>query len=172
MRTTFAPCKYLQGQIAPTETQSNGETLCGQIHDEAARFFSESDDDFCGNAGIFADVDGVLRFARLWLNDGAHQGQQILHPRDIKDCFQNSRLENAETNSRRGWCWQIDVPLYMTERAPRGSIGHLGFTGPALWLHQDSQRVCIVLNNRVHPTRDGPNRFPLLRRISDEFMDF
>ena len=172
VRTTFTPCKYLQGQIAPTETQSNGEILCGQIHDEAARFYAATDDDFCGNAGVFANADGVLRFARLWLNEGAHGGQQILHPQDSALCLENARLENAETGSRRGWCWQIDAPLYVTARAPRGSIGHLGFTGPALWLHQNSQRVCVVLNNRVHPTRDGPNRFPLLRQISSEFIDF
>ena len=172
VRTTFVPCKYLQGQIAPTETQPNGETLCGQIHDEAARFYTATDNDFCGNAGIFADADGVLRFARLWLNEGAHNSRQILHPQDSALCFENARLENGETGTRRGWCWQMDAALYMTDKAPRDSIGHLGFTGPALWLHQNSQRVCVVLNNRVHPTRDGPNRFPLLRRISEEFMNF
>ena len=172
VRTTFAPRKYLQGEIAPTEVQSDGTTLCGRVHDEAARFYPENERDCCGNAGVFADAEGVLRFARLWIQQGAHEGKQILHPQDIDLCFQNSRLENAETGARRGWCWQIDAPLYMTERAPRGSSGHLGFTGPSLWLHRDSQRVCVVLNNRVHPTRDGPNRVPFLRRVSTEFLEF
>ncbi len=172
VRTTFAPGKYLPGEIAPTETQSNGETFCGKIHDEAARFYTATDEDFCGNAGVFADTEGVMRFARLWLNDGAHENRQIFYPQDIAACFEDLRLENAETGARRGWCWQIDSPLYMTENAPRGSIGHLGFTGPSLWLHRETQRVCVVLNNRVHPTRDGPNRFPLLRQISTEFLNF
>lgn len=177
-RGTFAPQASLtlhpmglpSKLIAPTEADaSTGEFLRGVVHDEAARFWSSGEYfSFAGNAGLFGDVAAVAGLARLWLREGC------FHPGDIERALGDTLPEGAD-GTRRGWGWQIDNPLFcgrIGTDAPRGSFGHAGFTGPTLWAHRATQSLCIVLSNRVHPTRNGPNRFPFHREISALLGEF
>lgn len=172
-RTGCEPRKYFEAaEIAPTEI--NAETQapwCGVVHDEAAREWQAQTGGACGNAGIFSTASDLARFAALWQHDGAYENQQILHPGDVRRCFEDVIPEDEEDSlQRRGWCWQIDANYITGEHAPRGAAGHTGFTGPSLWLHRESGHLCIVLNNRVYPTRNGPNRMPFHRAISDALL--
>lgn len=156
--------------IAPTEVDaSSGETLRGVVHDEAARFWSSGPYfSFAGNAGLFGDISAVAGFVRLWLREGC------FHPGDIEHALSDTLPEDPE-GARRGWGWQIDNPLFggrIGTDAPRGSFGHGGFTGPSLWAHRATHSACIILSNRVHPTRHGPNRFPFYREVSALFGAF
>lgn len=149
--------------ITPTEVDpETGQVLRGVVHDEAARFWSGGRNfSFAGNAGLFGDVAAVANFMRLWLAEGE------FHAQDIERALGDTLPEGPD-GARRGWGWQIDNPLFCGRiglDAPRGSFGHAGFTGPTAWAHRATQSVCVVLNNRVHPTRDGPNRFPFHREV-------
>jgi CubicO group peptidase (beta-lactamase class C family) len=167
-RLTFAPLQHFPlEEIAPTEIdEASDQPFHGVVHDEAARAWQEySGHASCGNAGLFASAHGLAQFARLWCDEGVGNHQEILQPSEIARALSDTQLETAPS-TRRAWGWQTDAKFYMSEQAPRGSIGHAGFTGPTLWLHPSTREVCVILNNRVYPTRGGPERFPLHRRIA------
>jgi CubicO group peptidase (beta-lactamase class C family) len=49
----------------------------------------------------------------------------------------------------------LDRPNFMG-RAPEGSFGHTGFTGPALVVVPRERLIVVVLSNRVYPRRRPP----------------
>ncbi len=162
-RTTFAPLgSFFTDFIAPTEMREDGTPWHGIVHDEAARQWRSETGGFCGNAGVFGTAADLACFCKLWLNDG----EEILHPDDVKSVFADVQLENPEGGVYRGWGWQRDNKTYTGENAPPGCFGHQGFTGPTLFLNPQTKDVVIVLNNRVYPTRNGPARFVYHRRVA------
>jgi len=167
-RTGYRPLqKFKQRQIAPTEVEGVDEDLMpqpwhGVVHDEAARAV-EAAGGACGNAGLFSTAADLSRFAQLWLNGGAFNGRQIIAEADVRRALTDIFDDGS---ARRGLGWQLDAEFYMSNAAPRHSAGHAGFTGPTLWLNPQTRHVAIVLNNRVYPTRHGPNRMPYHRRIA------
>src|SRR5262249_20617599 len=46
---------------------------------------------------------------------------------------------------------------------PADAVGHLGFTGPSVWIDPTSRSYLIVLTNRVHPSGGGANKVRELR---------
>jgi len=158
LRATFAPTDLTN--VAPTEAKSEadgqGGFWCGIVHDEAARSYRAQTGDCAGNAGLFADALDVGKFGQLWFGD-------FFHADDIAAITAHPLPEES---GARGLGFQIDKPFYMSESAPPNSWGHLGFTGPSLVLHRQNQSVIVLLNNRVHPTRDGPNRMPWHRQLA------
>lgn len=154
--------------IAPTEMIADSATPWhGIVHDEAARTWQQETGGACGNAGVFATAADLACFAQLWLDEGAAQGRQILHPNDVHNALYDTVPED---DIHRAWGWQIDAASYMSEAAPPPSAGHTGFTGPTLWLNPRTKQLCIILENRVYPTRQGPNRMGYHRRIAEWLM--
>ncbi len=155
--------------IAPTEriggTKEDLEAAFfhGVVHDEAARSWRTQTGTCAGNAGVFATAADVAGFARLW----TQQGAGVLHPADAALAFAPLFPEKTYF---RGTGFQIDAAFYMSESAPSPSAGHTGFTGPSLVLTPQDD-VLVILNNRVHPTRNGPERMPFHRQIAAQFFD-
>jgi CubicO group peptidase (beta-lactamase class C family) len=167
-RLTFYPLgEFPLNEIAPTEiNDATGAPFHGVVHDEAARAWQEySGRVSCGNAGLFGTAEEVTAFARLWCDNGVSHGQQVLEKSEIEAALAHP-LTEGESGTRRAWSWQMDARYFMSERAPEDSIGHAGFTGPTLWLNRSTRDVCVILNNRVFPTREGRERFPTHRRIA------
>jgi CubicO group peptidase (beta-lactamase class C family) len=164
--TGFYPKKIASlDEIAPSEI-IGGEQLHGDVHDEAARAWQEyTGHASCGNSGLFGTAADLANFCALWLNDGFSEGRKVLSP-ELMRLALSETVREANTSAQRAWGWHVDAQSYMSECAPKGSIGHAGFTGPTLWLNRETQDVCIIVNNRVCPTREGPERFPTHRKIA------
>ncbi len=157
--TDFAPQNL--GNVAPTERNGDG-FFHGIVHDEAARWWRAQTGHGAGNAGVFAPASEVARFVRIW----ASEGEAILHPEDAARAFVPLFPENSYS---RGLGFQIDAAFYMSEAAPPRSAGHTGFTGPSMTVTTGGD-VAVILNNRVHPTRNGPERMPFHRQIAEVFF--
>jgi CubicO group peptidase (beta-lactamase class C family) len=170
-RTSFYPQKIAPlDEIAPTEIIC-GQQIHGVVHDEAARTWQEySGHASGGNSGLFGTAADLAKFCALWMNNGIHDGKKVLSPELIRAALSDTFRE-TNTSALRAWGWHVDAQSYMSERAPKGSIGHAGFTGPTLWLNRETQHVCIIVNNRVCPTREGPERFPTHRKIARWLLD-
>ena len=164
--TTFRPLeRFSLDRIAPTEIDiATGLPWHGIVHDEAARFWSQGVGTACGNAGLFSTASDLAKFCRLWLDKGAG----IVHPDDVARSFADTEHEGQLW---RGLGWQLGSAGFIGERAPAGTAGHTGFTGPTLLLNPRTRHVAVILNNRVYPTRNGPNRMAYHRRIAEALFE-
>lgn len=164
-RSGYKPLRRLSvDEIAPTERdEATGEAFRGVVHDEAARAV-ETTGGISGNSGLFSTAADLSRFARLWLQRGAWEGRQIIDERDVERALTD--FVQAE-GYKQGLGLHIDVSVWMSPRAPAGSAGHAGFTGPSLFISPATGHSVIILNNRVYPTRQGPMRLGFHRQIAE-----
>ncbi|MFM8769479.1 MAG: serine hydrolase domain-containing protein, partial [Rubrivivax sp.] len=151
-------------RIAPTEWDgeigaapnaqvlANLKMLRGQVHDPTARRMGG----VAGHAGLFSTAADLARFARMVLQGGELDGVRVLSPEAV------ARMTAVATPpglpEQRSLGWDIDSPYSRArgQRYPRGSFGHTGFTGCALWIDPFSRTFHVLLSNRVHPrTRDS-----------------
>src|SRR5690606_4768114 len=170
-RTTWFPLRHFAlDEIAPTEIQNDVATH-GIVHDEAARAWQEySGHASCGNSGLFSTAADLAKFAGLWSGDGTFNGHKILEESAIEEAF-NDTVPELDPVAKRGLGWQLDARFYMGEKAPADVAGHSGFTGPTLWLSRSTRHICVILNNRVYPTRETASRFPTHRRVARWLMN-
>lgn len=165
-RTSWFPLKQFSSEeIAPTALE-DGLPNHGIVHDEAARAWQEyAGHGSSGNSGLFSTPEDLAAFSQLWMS--AHQlaKLQILSEEEIEHAFLDT-VPELDPVAKRGWGWQVDAPFFMCNKAPQGSAGHTGFTGPTLWLHRRTGFSCIILNNRVYTSRVGGPRFPVHRRAA------
>lgn len=132
--------------------------LWGAVHDGNARFLGGA----AGNAGLFATVGGVAKLAR-----GFFPSAGFL-PGEVLAWAWEPGLSREEQVRTAGFRHASD-PRWMAGGAlPPGAVGHEGFTGTGLWMERESERVYILLTNRIHPrhpgTDFGPVRAEYLRR--------
>lgn len=147
--------------VAPTERCGwRGRLLEGEVHDEAAWIM----DGVAGHAGLFGTAAGLAAYARAWLRrDPALGGPALLDAA--------TRRATAAGQPARGLGWVLapdgDEPPPRDGapdwRGPRG-FGHTGFTGTSLWIDPETQRFCVLLTNRVHPSRHRGGAIGALRR--------
>jgi CubicO group peptidase (beta-lactamase class C family) len=166
LRTTWLPLNdFAVEEIAPTE-QGQEQLWHGIVHDEAARTWQQYTGHVSsGNSGLFSTAHDLAKFAAMWCQNGTYQGTQILTREEVDSIFPNPAHE-LNPIARRGLGWQLNATFFMSEKAPADAAGHTGFTGPTLWLSRSTGHICIILNNRVYPTRDTSSRFPYHRRIA------
>ncbi|MFQ5898579.1 MAG: exo-beta-N-acetylmuramidase NamZ domain-containing protein [Candidatus Methylomirabilia bacterium] len=146
--TTFRPPKRLRARIAPTTVVKSG-LLRGRVHDGNSRALGG----VAGHAGVFSTVDDLARFCRMLVENGRAQGRQVLKPGTIR-----AMLTPHDTGEGlRGLGWDMTSPFARRLGLffPKGSFGHTGFTGTALWIDPASQTFLIILTNRVHPYGGG-----------------
>lgn len=168
-RSSYWPQKYFSlDDIAPTEINpETNKPWHGIVHDEAARFWQQQTGSTCGNSGLFSTAEDLSKFVELWINDGTLNGQKYFSAELAKEALQPAAKEDEL--AWRGLGWQIDAKFFMGHKAPSGSTGHTGFTGPTLFFTPQGACV-IILENRVYPTRNGPERLMFHRRIAQALL--
>ena len=152
--------------IAFTETETlNGPCPPGVVHDENARYLNG----ISGNAGVFSNLDDMIRFA-VMLSKG---GEPILNRR-LFDLACVNYTKGLDEN--RGLGFQISGPnvTFFGDLFGSDAIGHTGFTGTSLAVDIHTGLYVVLLTNRVHPTRNN-NALTRLRHLihnaaAGEFM--
>jgi len=157
--TAFAPPPAWRKRIAPTEAVNNQGPLRGVVHDGNARLLNG----VAGHAGMFSTASDLSRFCRMLLAGGQLGGKRYLKEATVRAMFAPHEIGE----STRALGWDISSPYARTLGAyfPRGSVGHTGFTGTAIWMDPATQVYMILLANRVHPYGKG-DVAELRRRIS------
>ncbi|GAB4127018.1 MAG: serine hydrolase domain-containing protein [Roseiflexaceae bacterium] len=140
VETCFCPPTAWQQRIAPTEIdQWRGGVIHGSVHDESAWVLAG----VAGHAGLFSTTQDLHRFCCGWLPESG-----FLTAETIAWAQQNHTPGKALAC---GLGWMRDRPNFMG-RAPIGTVGHTGFTGPAMLILPD-MTIVIVLSNRTFPQR-------------------
>jgi len=153
---------YSLEKIAATENISQrGGIIHGEVHDDNAFFFGG----FAGNAGLFSSVDDCLLVGLAWLE--SCQTSSAFLSQSTAQMFTKYVYAKDKTCRTLGW----DVPS--GEQSSAGStvsssaIGHLGFTGTAIWIDLERQAGAVLLTNRVHPTAKNQEHRSFRSRFFD-----
>ncbi len=157
--TAFNPPAAWRQRIAPTEdAPRRGGVVCGVPHDESTFALGG----VAGHAGLFSTAADLLKLGHLWLHEGTVGGQPLIR-RDlirasIADNFPAAIGATGFRVQRFALGWGLEDRQYIGAFASARAYSLLGFTGPALTVDPEHGAVIVILNNRVHPTRDGPSR--------------
>src|SRR3989454_8898695 len=154
--TTFQPKTSAMARVAPTEF-ANGHLLRGEAHDPRARLLGG----VAGHAGMFSTAADLARICRMLLNGGMLDGQRILDARTVRTMW--AVAPDGRGTRTLGWDVTSSYSRTMAPFFPEGSVGHLGFTGTALWIDPPTRSYIIILSNRVHPYGGGASKIQTLR---------
>ena len=134
------------GPAAATERCPwRGRLLSGEVHDENASAL----EGVSGHAGAFGRLEDVARAAQGWLTDAVSPATAEVMTR---------RWSVDESGHPRGLGWVLaHVGCSGGDLASGAAYGHTGFTGTSLWVEPLRGYAVVLLSNRVHPTRHGPN---------------
>ena len=143
----------LPGVLAPTQLARPREPAPGQEGLWKVQSIEgapgQVDDDNCfvldgvsGHAGLFGTALDVARYGQAMLEE--HWVPSVPWGRDASTPG-STRALGFDTPSDEG----ASCGPRFGKLGPRGAIGHLGFTGTALWIDFDRQLVAAFLTNRV-----------------------
>ena len=162
--TRFRPRPADRAAIPPTEDDRTfrGRVIQGEVQDEHAFVLGG----VAGHAGLFSNVEDLLRFAQCILDRGRiADGATLFRPETV-DLFATRQATPDGQWRALGW----DVP---TEPSSSGrffgprSIGHLGYAGTSLWIDPDQKLAVALLTNRTWPDRSNE----AIRQVRPAFHD-
>ena len=137
--------------IAPTEKQTNGQVLCGQVHDPLARIMNGG---ISGNAGIFSRAEDIAILCAALQNGGEWNGRRILSPQTVKAMRTVPRGDVAQFGRTLGWDNSSGYASNQGDLFGWNTYGHTGYTGTSIIMDPDNNTSVILLINSVHP-EDG-----------------
>jgi len=116
-----------------------------------------------GHAGLFGTAEAVFEVAAAWAEDRVPDVDTA-----TRDRFWRASQVRGSTR-RLGW----DGPSSDGTGCTGGSMsahaaGHTGYTGTSVWIDPAARGgplVCVLLSNRVHPTRNSTAIKDLRRRF-------
>lgn len=149
MRDTMY-CPPAGRAFAATEV-INGQALApGVVHDERARQL----DGVAGHAGLFSTAADMGRFCAAFLSVPRHP---LLRGEWVDKSF----MSHSAAAPERGLGWML-----FGLGAQGKVVGHTGFTGTSIHLCPRSGAYCVLLTNRVHPSRENAHIMPLRRGVA------
>ncbi|MCO4773327.1 MAG: beta-lactamase family protein [Deltaproteobacteria bacterium] len=114
------------------------------------------------HAGLFGPASDLARFAQGWFS--APESGYL--PTSLRDeAWGPPSLPGGHVLG-----WDTVAPQGYTSAGRAlspDSHGHLGFSGPSLWVDPDRELAVILLCNRIHPSRDEPRLKPLRPTLHD-----
>ena len=122
--------------------------LRGEVHDPLGNAM----DGESGNAGLFATVDDVARFALTLLKGGqTNDGEQLLSPATIARLSDDHATSVDESHSLG---WRLAEGQYPGLPWSGDAIGHTGYTGTSLWIDPTNNRFAVLLTNQVYDGKE------------------
>lgn len=152
--TGFCPPHHLRERIPPTERDDWRGLVHGVVHDESAYVLGG----VAGHAGLFSTATDLIRFVQMWLQRGTWRGRQILREATAALALRNHTAGLPAVGGGPlgvGLGWMLDRANFMG-RAPEGSFGHTGFTGPVMVGVPVCDIGLVLLSNRTYPRRTPP----------------
>jgi CubicO group peptidase (beta-lactamase class C family) len=161
--TAFSPLPSARTAIPPTEEDRilRHRRIQGEVQDENAWLLGDAS----GHAGVFSNVDDLLRFAGEILEAEAGTGNARLLDAPTIELF--AERQGPQGSSRAlGWDTPSEISSSGRHFSPH-SIGHLGFSGCSLWIDLNAGIAVTLLTNRTWPDRQSQ----LIREVRPAFHD-
>ena len=149
----FRPPTSLRSRIAATEWGQRYEAkladrpeieelrpglMWGETHDGNSFHAGGT----AGNAGLFATASDVFAITQAFVLG------KLVSPDLVREASRN-HTENLD--DARGLGWQLGTGSAATSMLSAHAFGHTGFTGTSIWVEPESDRIFVLLTNRVHP---------------------
>lgn len=149
--TSFCPHVDLRAYIPPTEedTHLRRRRIQGEVQDENAWILKGA----AGHAGLFSNVEDLLRFAGEVLSAAKSTGGSRLFTSSAVQLFAE-RQSPKDSSRALGW----DTPSANSSAGHHfstNSIGHLGYSGCSLWIDLEAGVAVTLLTNRTWPDRQN-----------------
>jgi CubicO group peptidase (beta-lactamase class C family) len=165
--TDFNPDPSLLPRIAPTERDETWRKMLvhGKVHDESTFALGG----IAGHAGLFSTAGDLLRFCQVWLD--------LLHNPPTQPFISPDLARYACTNHTMqlslgcGLGWMMNRESFMGPLAAT-AFGHTGFTGPAIIIEPENQKICVFLTNRVYPYRAPAMHHQIIAAISEGLHNY
>lgn len=148
--------------IAPTEKQTDGQVLCGQVHDPLARVMNGG---ISGNAGLFSCAEDIAVLCAALQNGGEWNGHRILSPLGVK-AMRTVPRATATFGRTLGWDNFSAYASNTGDLFGPNTYGHTGYTGTSIVIDPDNDISVILLINAVHP-KDSHNTVRLRSLVSN-----
>jgi CubicO group peptidase (beta-lactamase class C family) len=145
-RRTVAAMKFVcpragtKGQTVRQPLRRKG-LLWGEVHDGNAWFM----EGVAGHAGLFSTAREVFTLALQFI-----RGSKLLQAQSLPWFRRNFTPGGAEARCV-GWLLAATVDCAAGQCLPDDAFGHNGFTGTSVWIDARTERVFVLLTNRVHP---------------------
>lgn len=148
--TCFNPAITLKDRCAAYEDiEARGGVVRGVVHDGKAYKLGG----VSGHAGCFSTIEDMSHFVDMLIHDGYYEGKEFFSAKSM-ELLKTCNTEGL--NERRSLGWVLSDPNYpLGKYHSDATLYHTGFSGPSLLIDLDRQFGCIILCNRVHPTRDN-----------------
>ena len=148
--TTYNPAPELKERCAAYEDiPARGGVVRGVVHDGKGFKFNG----VSGHAGVFSTIEDVTHYVEMLFNDGVYHGKRFFR----EDTMELLRTcTTGHLNEKRSIGWVISDPNYALGKCySEHTLYHTGFSGPSILIDLDKKVACVVLANRVHPSRDN-----------------
>ena len=156
-RFVFDPVGMDEARLGPTDATPiaatydhdyRDRTLRGEVHDPLGNAM----DGESGNAGLFATVSDVARFARALLNEGqTKSSERLLSPATVARLPEDHAPAVDEPHSLG---WRLARGQYPGLPWSGDAIGHTGYTGTSLWIDPTNDRFAALLTNQVYDGKE------------------
>ena len=142
-----------KSEIAATELcEFRHREIQGEVHDESAWVLQKLFP--VGSAGMFSCVPDLLKFVKMILLDGRHEGKSIIPPGILEMVSQNAFPENVHACTALGW--ELNASKFMGTKISPQAFGKTGFTGASIVADPDKGGALVLLSNFTYPHRE-PN---------------
>ncbi len=134
--------------------------ICGHVHDENAHFLNG----VSGNAGIFSNLEDVIKFSQMLSN----KGKDYLSPELFRYSVTDHTAHLPDSSRGLGFHLYREGLFAGGSKMSKGSYGHNGFTGTSVYVDKETGVYCVLLSNRVHFGRDTDEFFRYRRAFYDK----
>lgn len=160
--TCYNPASSLKARCAAYEDiAARGGVIRGIVHDgKGFKLGGVS-----GHAGVFSTLEDVTHYVEMMLNDGIYNGKRFFKE-ETMELYKTCLTEGKNEKRSIGWIISdSSYPLghYFSEH----TLYHTGFSGPSILIDLDKKIGCVVLANRVHPTRENKKILAARKEIHD-----
>src|SRR2546423_14829385 len=156
----YRPPPSLRPRIAATEDQPLRGLVWGEVHDENAQAMGG----VSGHAGLFGTAANLEVFCTMLLDGVSGGAVRTLQPTTLQEMF---TVQTGPLTPSHGLGWRCNEPSFMGTLASPWTFGHTGFTGTSIILDLKRRLSVILLTNRVHPTRHGPDLAPVRAALAE-----
>lgn len=157
-----------------TSYQANMATVCatevnpfflnrlmkGEVHDRKANMMGG----VAGHAGVFSNIEDMAKYMMMLVD----QKEIILKKEQFKDLYTTITPEGEISRGIAYLTKDLESPF--SELNSENAILHTGFTGTSIMVDFEKKVGCVLLSNRIHPTRENKKIIEWRRLFHDVVM--